>query len=474
MSLSNATWLDSELTTLDLGDKRRDRRFQLMVERACDQPTASVLQASQNWAEAQAAYRLLANDALDPDLVRKAMTGACVRRVLDELPTGPGLGAPGLLLVVQDTTELDYSKHPATRGLGPTGGGDGSAGHGMFVHSALAVTAAGLPVGLLHQQTWERDLAEVGSRHARKQRPYEEKESYRWAQTVQAVEAAVPAAIPLLHLADREGDIFELLALERRPGSYLLIRAAQDRCVDDPQRHLFAAAAVAPVVGHFELLVRRADRHTARPAHLEVRVAPVTLRPPASGCHAPGLEPVELNLVWLYEPHPPAQEKPVQWLLLTDLPVSDLEQARTVARYYALRWLIERYHYTLKSGCRIQEAQLRETERLERLLALYCLVAWRLLWLTYAARLEGEQPCTVAFCPVEWQTLWRYFQGHLPLPPEPPNLHQAVRWVAMLGGFPGRKGDGEPGVKVLWRGLTRLQDIVTGVLLVTSQDVYKG
>ena len=474
MSLSTAAWLDSELLTLDLGDERRDRRFQLMVERACDQPTASILQASADWAEARAAYRLLSNAALEPDLVRNAMAQACGRRAGEELATDPGRGAPGLLLVVQDTTELDYSRHPATAGLGPTGGGDGSAGHGRFVHSALAVSAAGLPLGLLHQQTWARDPEEVGSRHARKQRPIAEKESYRWLQTVAAVEQAVPAEIPLLHLADREGDIFELFALPRRAGSHLLIRAAQDRCVDDPQRHLFAAAAVAPVVGSFELLVRRAHGHPARPARLEVRVAPLTLCPPASGCHAPGLEPVELNLIWLYEPDPPANEKPVQWLLLTDLPVSGLDQARTVAGYYALRWLIERYHYTLKSGCRLQEAQLREAERIERLLVIYCLVAWRLLWLTYAARLDPEQPCTVAFCTVEWQTLWRYFQGATPFPPAPPPLHQAVRWVALLGGFPGRKGDGEPGVKVLWRGLTRLQDIVTGVLLVTSQDVCKG
>jgi hypothetical protein len=457
-----------------LGDPRRDRRFVLMVERACDNPTASILQASQGADEAKGAYRLLSNEALEGSLVRKAAAAACVRRVRDELALAPAGASPGLLLVVQDTTELDYSKHPASGGLGPTGGGDGSAGHGMFVHSALAVSAAGLPLGLLHQQTWARDEQQVGSRHERKQRPFVEKESYRWVQTMQAVEQALPADLPVLHLADREGDIFEVFAAPRRAGSHLLIRAAQDRCLDDPQRHLFAAAAVAPVVGGFELLVRRAPGRAARAAQLEVRVAPITLRVPVDGCHAPDLTPVALHLIWLYEPDPPANQTPVHWLLLTDLPVSNLEQARTVAGYYALRWLIERYHYTLKSGCRIQDAQLREADRIERLLVLYCLVAWRLLWLTYAARRDGEQPCTVAFCDLEWQTLWRYFQGRTPFPPVPPALHEAVRWTALLGGFLGRTGDGEPGVKVLWRGLSRLQDIVTGVLLVTSQDVGKG
>ena len=467
MSLGTASWLDSELTTLDLGDKRRHARLQLMVERACDNPTASILQASQGWAEAQGAYRLLSNDALEPNLVRQAGADACLRRVQQQLQLHQCLDTAPLLLVVQDTTELDFSKHPAAADLGPTGGGDGSAGHGLFVHSALAVTTDGVPLGLLHQQTWARNPEQVGQHHQRKQRPHDEKESRRWRETVQAVEKTVPASVPLLHVTDREGDIFELLSVPRRAGSHLLIRAAQDRCVNGPQKHLFAAAAAAPVVGSFELLVRRRARHVARPARLLVQVAPVTLRPPASGTHEPGLAPVAMNLIWLHEPDPPAEEQPIEWLLLTDLPVSGLEQARTVAGYYARRWQIERYHYTLKSGCRIQEAQLREKARLERLLAIYCLVAWRLLWLTYAVRQNPDQPCTVAFCEIEWQTLWRYCQGHLPLPPEPPTLHQAVRWTAMLGGFLGRKGDGEPGVKVLWRGLTRLQDIVTGVLLVT-------
>ena len=473
MSLSTAAWLQHDFGDLDLGDKRRSRRFLLMVERACDNPTASLLQASQGWDEAKGAYRLLSNEALDCAVVREACAAACVRRVRAEAVLAVDSG-PGLLLVVQDTTELDYSKHPAAAGLGPTGGGDGSAGHGMFVHSALAVSAAGLPLGLLHQQTWMRDPAEVGSRHARKQRPYEDKESYRWAQTVQAAEKAVPADLPLLHIADREGDIYELFALPRREGSHLLIRAAQDRCVAGPQRRLFGAAAAAPLVGSCDLLVRRRDQYRARSARLEVRVAPITLRPPRGGGHAPDLAPVELHLIWLYEPNPPADTEPVQWLLLTDLAIGDLTQALVCAGYYARRWLIERYHFALKSGCRIEAAQLREAKRIERLLVLYCLVAWRLLWLTYAARQHPELPCTLALCDLEWQTLWRYFQREVPLPPVPPTLHQAVRWLAMLGGFLGRTGDGEPGAQVLWRGLTRLQDIVTGVLLVTPQDVGKG
>jgi hypothetical protein len=142
-----------------------------------------------------------------------------------------------------------------------------------------------------------------------------------------------------------------------------------------------------------------------------------------------------------------------------------VEEALRHVRWYALRWLIERYHFVLKSGCQIETSQLHTLQRLERLLALCSAVAVRLLWMTYSARVYPQAPCTVAFSTVEWQVLYRQQRKTAIVPAEPPSLHQAVRWLALLGGFMGRTGDGQPGVKVLWRGLTRLQDIVTGFLL---------
>jgi len=162
-------------------------------------------------------------------------------------------------------------------------------------------------------------------------------------------------------------------------------------------------------------------------------------------------------------------EKAVHWLLLTALPVESTAQSQQITTWYSYRWLVERFHYVLKSGCKLEESQLRQEVRLERLLAVYTLVAWRLLWLTYQARVTPDAPCTVALQQAEWQAIYLFTQRQRRLPTKPLSLRQAVRWIGQLGGFLGRTGDGEPGIKVLWRGWTRLQDIVTTFTTFTSR-----
>jgi len=462
MSSSTPEWVAEELSSLDLGDQRRNNRTRLMVQRFADRPGGSIPSMCADDAEAKAAYRLLSNEAVEPQAIRDALQNACVGRI-DGLDT---------VLVPQDTTFLDFTSHPETTGLGPTGGGDGSAGHGMIVHSAIAISGDGIPLGLLHQQVWARDPDTVGGKRHRKQRPLADKESYRWLQTARAVEAAVPENVQLIQIADREGDIFELFAEPRRANSHLLIRSSHDRRVQGPHRHLRDEVRAAPLADEFAMSVHQRPDRKAREAQLQLRFCSVTIEPPRDGVHDPSLLPVTLTAVLASEPDPPEGVKGIEWLLLTDLPVDDTPQALVCLRYYALRWLIERYHYVLKSGCKIEASQLRSAEGIARLLALFSAVALRLLWMTYAARTDGDQCCTTVFSRVEWQLLYRRVQGGA-LPSEPPSLREAVRWTALLGGFLGRKGDGEPGVKVLWRGLMRLHDIVIGFLL-ASEDVGKA
>jgi hypothetical protein len=466
MSSSTQHWIAEELGSLHLNDQRRVERCKLLVQRMADRPGGCVPALCDSAAEAKAAYRFLSNDAVDPDAIRQALYEACTRRLAhDDEP---------VVLAPQDTTTLDFATHPQTEGLGPVGGGDGSAGYGLLVHSAIAVGSDGVPAGLLHQQVWARDQANIGTRHQRRQRPIEDKESFRWLQTVQAVEAVVPAHATLIHIADREGDIFELFACTRRENSFVLVRSAYDRRVQGPHRYLWQAVEAAPVAQEFTMLVHRRPHATVRKAQMTLRYCEVSVRPPLNGVHDPSLQPVTLTAVLVREINAPDNVSPIEWLLLTDLPVDGPAAARSCVRHYELRWLIERYHYVLKSGCHIEDSQLRTRERLERLLVLHCVVALRLLWMTYAVRANGDQPCTVAFCDVEWQVLYRCMEGGKAPPGEPPSLREAVRWTAMLGGFLGRKGDGEPGVKVLWRGLTRLHDIVIGYLLTLPQDVGNG
>lgn len=455
-------WISDAFATLDLGDRRLNARAELMVRDMVDKPEASIPKASGCWAATQGAYRFLSNPSVEPAALRGALADACLARVRQE----------PAVLVVHDTTSLDFTGHDAMDDLGPLGGG--AAGLGLFVHSAIAVSREGIPLGLLHQKDWARDPEKTGSRHVRKQLPLEEKESFKWLETLRAAEALLPPHTAAIHVADREADIFEFIAEPRRANSFVLVRASHQRRIEQEAGHLLTAIAQAPCAGEFEFTLRRGnEQRPPRPVRIAVSYCQVTLRPPSHGVHDPGLQPKSVTAILAQEMDPPNKQVAVSWLLLTDMPVDSFEAARECVGLYTLRWLIERYHYALKSGCQIEDTQLQSADGLRRLLALYCIVALRLLWITYSAREHGEQPCTVAFSEPEWQVLHRYFEPQLPLPETPPTLYQAVRWTARLGGFLNRKGDGEPGIKSLWHGLTRLQDIVLGVMLVKG-DVCKG
>lgn len=369
------------------------------------------------------------------------------------------------VLLVQDTVSFNFSHHPGTTGLGAL---ENKYTRGFLAHNTLAVSTDGVPLGLLEQQVWARD-SEGGLRDQRHQRPFADKESYKWVVGLPA-EAALPDTLQPIVVCDAEAHIYEFLdVLHTRSVDYI-VRAADYRSFTVAGQALFEAVRQQAVQHRFSLMLQRRPDRPMRMAHLALRFGTVTLRQPqrAAASHAA----LTLSVVDVQEVNPPEGETPIHWLLLTSLPVTTVEQAQQVVTWYSYRWLVERLHYVLKSGCKLEESQLREQARLERLLAVYSLVAWRLLWLTYQARVTPDVPCTIALQTEEWQALHMFIQRTQPLPDQPPSLRQAVRWIGQLGGFLGRKGDGEPGVKVLWRGWSRLQDIVaTYSLLRSSQDV---
>jgi transposase-like protein/transposase Tn5 family protein len=444
-----AAWAMTEIGAAALGDPRRTRRVASVLSDLAERPGEGIPAACATPAATKAAYRLLTNEAIVADALLGAHIAATTERLRGET----------IILAVQDTTALDFTAHPALAGAGPLAH---PAQHGLWVHSVLAATVDGVPLGLLHQQRWARDPVTVGKRATRRQRPTAEKESQRWLDAQAATDAAVPAAAAVVTVADREADIYDLFALPRPAGHELLIRATHNRRIGEDSGYLWAAVAAAPVGDVVPVAVgRRADR-PPREALLTLRWVPVTLVPPRNRPQRAALPSVPVVAILAEEPQPPPGEPPIRWLLLTTQPVATGEAALECVRAYAQRWLVERYHYALKSGCRIEALQLRTTERLERALALYAIVAWRLLWLTYLARAEPEQPCSVALATAEWQVLYRTRYPTADLPTRPPPLGQAVRWIARLGGFQDRHGDGDPGVKVLWRGLRRLEDLTVG------------
>lgn len=459
------------LGTVELDDARLETRFQILVTTLAEHPEQSLPQACGDWTHTMAAYRFFANPAVVPEAIREGLARATAARCQSE----------ERVLVVQDTTSLDYTSHRKTTGCGPL---EHPAHAGLFVHTSLAVSTAGVPLGVIDQQVWARDPETVGSRHQRKQRPIEGKESAKWLRGLRATEVRLGPAVSVLTVADREADVYELFALAQTLHGDWLLRARHDRRLVGQEGRLLAAVEQAAVVARERLEIPRAGERAARVAELAVQCATVTLQPPqrAVGVIAQWwqahptterlaptvLRPVRVGVVLVTEVGAPEGVEPLRWLLLTSLPVETVEQALVCVGYYRLRWRVERYHFVLKTGCRIERLQLREAERLERALVVYAAVAWWLLWLTYLARAQPEAPCSIVLEPQTWQALYATHHKTLVLPAQPPDLRTAVRWIAQLGGFLARKGDGEPGVQTLWRGLRRLEDIATTWTLATE------
>lgn len=447
------SWATQELQTANFRDARLTKRLIRMVEDFSAHPTASVPQACGSWAATKAAYNFWDSDRVTPAAIRAAHIDRTLARSLQH----------ATILVIQDTTEIDVTDHPATQEVGYL---DHPKRRGLKVHSALAATTDGVPLGLLHQAVWRRDPAQMGKKHTRSQRATAEKESQRWLTALEATQAALPSKPTVITVADREADVYDLFATARGPTHQLLIRAAYHRTVQHPAHRLWEAMRQSPVLGTLTTTLPRGDDRPARSATLHIRATTLGIQPPQNRKARASLATIPLQVVLVTEAAPPAGVPPVEWLLLTTLPVDTLEDAIQVVEWYRLRWLIERYHYVLKRGCQVEKLQLETGAGLERALATYCIVAWRLLWLTYEARQRPDVPCTDVLAPHEWQALYCTIHRTPIAASDPPTLRQAVRWIAQLGGFLGRRGDGEPGVKVIWRGLRRLDDIVaTWVLL---------
>lgn len=472
-------WVFNEVRAADLQDARRVKSAARLINAMAQRPSGTIPRIAASPAEAHAAYRLLQTElrpeeeeGTPPTVGDRLLLGvhdACVGRVSGEKT----------VLAIQDTTHVKFASSPVRS--------DGD----FWVHSTLAATTDGIPLGLLDQRNVQRS-DEGGKRETRRDRPIEEKESYRWIEALRATNGRVPADVRVITVADREADIYELFA-EPRPGNCeLVVRACRDRCVsafddeDDAESscsthvdvdqddseppcakettYLWPCLQEAPVAGVASVPLRRSPKRKARLAQLELRYRRVTLRPPQHGVHR-ALEPLTLWAVLATEIEPPDSEG-ISWLLLTTLSVSSAQEAYQCLQHYTQRWLIERFHFVLKSGCHIEDSQLRTSNRLQALLALCCIVAWRILWITYTAREAGDQPATVAFLNLEWRAAYCAVHPGQPPPKQTPTLREAVGWVAMLGGFLARRGDGEPGAKVLWQGQARLHDIVLGVLIV--------
>jgi hypothetical protein len=446
-------WAEAELGHAQLGDARRSQRLTQLAAALAARPNVSIPEACGSAAASKAAYRFFDTATDVPELPKQVLAAHC-QRTKQQLADQP------VVLAVQDTTTLDWSQHPATTGLGPvtTSGRQ----QGLLVHSTLAVSLSGLPLGLLDQQVWAREAASTGQRHQRRSRAVADKESQKWLSAVSASQAGLPDGVQLVHVGDREADVYDLFLAAEQQGAMVLIRAAQDRRTATPAGRLRATLEQLPEADRQVRRLPRSEDRPARPVTLALRWATVTLQPPKHRA-TERLAAVVLDAVLVQQLDPAPGEPAIEWLLLTSVPIDDLASAWQRVDWYTYRWRIERYHLVLKSGCRIEARQLATAARLRCCLAVFAVVACWLLRLTYAARESPDAPATDLLTNEEYAVLWAARHPAQPTPPQPePTLREAVREIAGLGGFLGRRHDGEPGVITLWRGCQRLRDLLHG------------
>ena len=441
-------WVQQEFATLDLGDERRNQRLRQIATALNGQPSASLPVTFGEPAALKAAYRFFDNPTSEAESILASHLQATYERI----------GKAPVVLAVQDTTYLDFSQFPSMEGLGPL---TTERMQGLVMHSTLAITPEEVPLGLMQQQVWARDADTFAQLPDHKQRPIEEKESYKWILSLQSVIAA-HQAVPQTHLVsvgDREADIFELFIHPRPEGVDLLIRATQDRIVvDEEARTIWDAMRRTPVATQLVLQLPKTPNRSARTATVDVHWKKLRLHP-TKRLRSQHPKPVQIWAVWVIEPNPPEGEDAVEWMLLTTVPINSTEDALERVKWYACRWGIEVWHKVLKSGCKIEERHLQDAENLKRLLSIFSVVAWKILYATMLARAVPDEPCTIFFEQEEWQAAYCAIYRVATPPEETPTMHEAVRMVARLGGFIGRKGDGEPGVTTVWRGFQRLHDL---------------
>ncbi len=457
-------WAEQTFGQVRLGHRRRTERAVKMATAIAADPAASLPKQMGSEADLHGAYRFLQT----PQVSYERLMQPHVEQ------TRAAMAQHQQVLLIQDTTEVDYQHHPTTTGLGPIGNGTH---HGFLLQTVLAVAPGSLQVlGIAHQEPFLRQPAPKGE--TKRQR---ERESQVWERSVEAI-GVPPAGVQWIHVGDRYSDMFPFLSLCRQRHCDFVVRAAQDRCVDllveqadapvarrsyhkrpadrPPPQHLFEVVGSWPAQGEQDLELPATKQAKARTAHVLISFGTLRLLPPESQ-PASALRPLVVWVVRVWEPEPPEGVEGLAWVLLTSVPTQTVEQAWQRVDWYRARWLVEDYHQGLKTGCRVEQRQLQTSEGLRRLLGLLSPAAVRLLQLRATARQHPELPASQTL-PADVVAVVaakaRVSAAQL-------TTQQCWHTIAGCGGYLGRKGDGPPGWKTLWLGWFYIQALLEGVHL---------
>ena len=464
--LSPLLWAEATFSSVRLGDPRRDRRAVAIAHAMASETGASLPKQLHDEAALEATYRFLQSGHVSyEELIRPHVEA-----------TRQDCREQGEVLLIQDTTEIDYQPHPKTSGLGPIGNGSHQ---GFLLQTVLAVVPNSRQVlGIAHQEPFLRQPAPP--KETKQQRLQRERESLVWERSVQAL-GSPPEGVRWVHIGDRYSDIFSFLSLCREMQCDFLIRAAQDRCVDllveqaerpvpprshhaerpsPPALHLFEVVESWPAQATSTVEITASQKRKARTANVSLSWQPLRLLPPR-GQESKGWHPLVVWVIHVWEPEPPEGVEALEWVLLSSLPTQTREQAEQRVDWYRARWMVEDFHQGLKTGCQIEQRQLQDDEGLRTILGLLAPMAVRLMQLRAASRQDPEQPASQVLPPDVVAVV-----AHLDhRPAETMTIQQCWHAIARYGGYLGRKSDGPPGWKTLWRGWLHIQTLLEGVHL---------
>lgn len=470
-------WANEETKTADLGDARLNRRLGNVLDMLSRQPKESIPATLKSWNETKSAYRFFDHPEVTDQTVILPHVNATIERMRQE----------PVILLPQDTTELDFSKMQGTTGLGRL---SYPFQQGMYLHPTVAITPDRVCLGIVDLQVIIRDqpknenmlpiillcvsrnpcyealclylyLIKSIKKPTKESISIEKKESMRWLNSyrkAQALAKQLPEST-IVSIADREGDIYDIFmeAQHQTSQAEFIIRGNYDRRLMNEEKKLKSKILTAPVKGIVEFELPKLKNRKARQVTQEIRAITVKLSPPKRvGKKLPA---IFINVVLAREINAPDDIEPIEWMLLTSLPIETGEQALQVIDWYLCRWQVEILFKVLKSGCEIEELQLKTAERLKPCIALYMIIAWRILYLTMLGRSCPNIPCNIVFENEEWHAVYRVIYRKPP-PEIPPDLNTMIRMIASLGGFLNRKSDGSPGPKPIWIGLQRTRDFV--------------
>lgn len=447
-------WIMSEVEGQRMGDKRLNKRLASLLNSLSVDPSSSIPCANDSWAETFAAYRFFDNAKVDFDSILSGHKAATLKRIQSE----------HVVLIPQDTTFLNFATDSDSKEMGTLRTKESNQ---QLLHTSIAITASRVNLGVVHGSMWQRDKEKTGrSRHTT---PIEKKESLRWLAHYE-IACQVQEACPettIISIADREGDIHEWfqyaeeVAENRRAGYIVRAKANRALEVDDEENPLLWDYMTSlKSLGKYSVSIPDRTGAPGREASVTVSACEIRLRGKGKL-----KRPLSLFAVFAKEKNPPIGSKGIEWMLLTDLAVEDFDQARTVIEWYRCRWEIETYFRVLKGGCQIEKNRFRTEPRMLNCIAVYMIIGWRLHSITTIARRDPGRPCTEVYSDQEWKMIWIMKSKTTP-PKDPPSVREVTRMLAGLGGFLGRKGDGEPGVKTVWEGYMKLLHYIEAVELV--------